>query len=695
MVKVLRKYNKWILVIGGSLLMLAFLAPQAVQNLFGDPRKRVAFTLSGEKVRMGDLEAYDWEYRALREWPVLTDALRQMGVLGRRPDGSAMDFRDWIENTEHYFLLVREAEGAGLVGGPEAGRTFASGEAFMVTMVQSEAMGAARASLERAGKERPSLAEIDEESRRLFGDQAAFEGLLTRIRDTMPERLARAGAQGRLTEEQFSQTLARLSGILTLVRMHDRAPRASEPRVIGLAREVMDRAVVDLVVADSARFTGGPEPTDDEVAAHFDAYKSVKPGDDEFGVGYWQPAKVRLEWMEINRAAISAAIDVPEMVLEQRWRADNPSLSWDEFPKQKDAYLSTLKGTYADTLLRLAHDVFRQEAAGWDASGKPLGEVASLLAERVSAETRQPDAARWPGPVDFPTPIVSGGDRWLTMDEIRGLPVVGSAFVQRGAQRSPLPETAFNLRELDPTARQPIRLNAVVITERPTTDFLGNTVYFRVTGARAAGVSAELSEVRAQAAEDLKRLRAYRTLAESLAELQVLAAGEGLDAVARVLNERAASARPEGSPAPEPLTVSKGVSVSRTLVQTGNAKLNVPALRTGVMDVASRLDPRVNIAEAAAADRVVGVAVPGAMSVVVAMIEKVEPVTVESLRSVMGEASRAVMMREATREGTAPPENPFTFAAMRARHGYVSTSEKPAGEPVQPPTTRTTPTPTP
>ena len=33
MLKFLRKYNKWIMVFGGSLLMIAFLAPQAIQNL--------------------------------------------------------------------------------------------------------------------------------------------------------------------------------------------------------------------------------------------------------------------------------------------------------------------------------------------------------------------------------------------------------------------------------------------------------------------------------------------------------------------------------------------------------------------------------------------------------------------------------------------------------------------------------------
>ena len=39
MFKLLRKYDKWILAVGGSLLMVVFLLPQALQQFGANPRK--------------------------------------------------------------------------------------------------------------------------------------------------------------------------------------------------------------------------------------------------------------------------------------------------------------------------------------------------------------------------------------------------------------------------------------------------------------------------------------------------------------------------------------------------------------------------------------------------------------------------------------------------------------------------------
>ena len=64
MLKFLRKYNKWILVVGGVLLMVAFLAPQAIQQM---PRLRdpVMAEYNGQSVKASKLEQADAELRAV------------------------------------------------------------------------------------------------------------------------------------------------------------------------------------------------------------------------------------------------------------------------------------------------------------------------------------------------------------------------------------------------------------------------------------------------------------------------------------------------------------------------------------------------------------------------------------------------------------------------------------------------------
>ena len=54
MLKFLRKYNQYILVCGGVLLMVAFLVPGALRQLGQNPDRVVVFTIDGHKVRTLD-----------------------------------------------------------------------------------------------------------------------------------------------------------------------------------------------------------------------------------------------------------------------------------------------------------------------------------------------------------------------------------------------------------------------------------------------------------------------------------------------------------------------------------------------------------------------------------------------------------------------------------------------------------------
>ncbi len=107
MVKVLRKYNKYILVVGGSLLMVAFLMPTAINELRTDPMKQVVAHIGDDGVRQRELFDAETNFRAVKT--VMPAFL--FGAIGTP-----------IVDGAHWYLLAREARAGGFVGGEQDGR---------------------------------------------------------------------------------------------------------------------------------------------------------------------------------------------------------------------------------------------------------------------------------------------------------------------------------------------------------------------------------------------------------------------------------------------------------------------------------------------------------------------------------------------------------------------------------------------
>ena len=115
MFKFLRKYNTWILAVGGTLLMIAFLIPQAIQSL----SQRAAMSQSTTAIVDGR-SVTPVEWGAVQQE---VSALQQM----ERAVGSSTMFLDPVVGTitdpDRWFLLTYEAEQAGLVGNRPPGLT--------------------------------------------------------------------------------------------------------------------------------------------------------------------------------------------------------------------------------------------------------------------------------------------------------------------------------------------------------------------------------------------------------------------------------------------------------------------------------------------------------------------------------------------------------------------------------------------
>ena len=100
MFKFLRKYNKWILAVGGTLLMIVFLIPQAISSL----SQRAAVGSAVWATIGEDKEEISGEERRQTERElVVLEQLQGLGIpmIAKEP--------------AHWYLLVREAEDAGVV----------------------------------------------------------------------------------------------------------------------------------------------------------------------------------------------------------------------------------------------------------------------------------------------------------------------------------------------------------------------------------------------------------------------------------------------------------------------------------------------------------------------------------------------------------------------------------------------------
>src|SRR5579862_5765022 len=110
MLKWLRKYNTFILVVGGCLLMVAFL----LQSVLNDLGKRgffggTVFKVGSHKVTIDSLDQAGRDYNAM------------CSLLG---NSRLLENFFQIESLDHWYMLEREAEEAGLVGGVQDGEGF-------------------------------------------------------------------------------------------------------------------------------------------------------------------------------------------------------------------------------------------------------------------------------------------------------------------------------------------------------------------------------------------------------------------------------------------------------------------------------------------------------------------------------------------------------------------------------------------
>lgn len=669
MLRFLRRYNKWILVIGGILLMIAFTAPQAIKSISGNPLKRKAAVMhvSGRTVKVTEEQ--------------LLRSAKELAALDRFAPGliPAMLGIESNANREHWFLLSRAARRGGFVAGQGDGETWIPEIAQAIVQI-----GYYR----QYGSSAGIMMQIQAKQVQQQTDM---------IQTTLETNFHNPNIWQGLTEEQFGQALSTARGISRMIDAYRRATRFSDRRAVEQAKRTLDTVVADYVFIPAQRFAGEiPDPDPAQLEAHFQQFKNTRPDEGEFGIGYLLPPRVKISWLTLDRSAIRSAIrldaiEVDKFVRrnrdryppdgkdnEQRARDEITDLVLDEVLLEADRAIRTevMKATRhleqtEDGLIALPDD-WAQRRPRFDA-------IADVVVAHVQASMRgdrrldDPDRG-----VLIPRPRVEVREAgWLTRDEVSALPGIGPGRIRLGSISYPFASAAF--MPLGSGADNPLRVQiGLPFTSQPVTDGSGNRYYFTVLAAVDESPPASLEEIHDRAVRDYKALQAYQALTDRADDYAEVAKGGGLTALVDSLNAESPEEQGSADAVDRPqVSVVKGARITRLIIQPADPLVNAEPLLDGVVEAAMRLDPTVDPAQLDEAERVVALPAPVHLGLAVFRIDRIEPLTRERLRlfadRVVGQASAGEFSDAIASSGKA---NPFSFENLKKRFEFSTVREK-------------------
>lgn len=497
MLKFLRLYKGWLLAIFGSLLLVVFLVPQAISGISQSAAVRggtwARVGEGGEKVNFAQLDRLQREMRILQA--VGNPMLNLLGA-DRRP--------------EHWFLLRREAEQAGLHGGP------GDGQRMLASMTAS--INAQRAASD------PTSQPLREED---------VLGILCQNSGASPL--------------EALETLARLAGVTRLTSLFAGLDRYSDRRLEMEAATMLLGVSADLVVIDPLKMPGADaiDLSAERLAEHLAAFAADRPGEGRHGFGYRTPDRFRLEWLVIPaslvREAVSRGEGLDGLTLRRRFTADpaafgaSPAAAtrprFEDFADQVRAVVieETVRERL-DDLAKMLGDRFMaaQRAVPRGSGGRYLVDEA-WLSRMPSFEGVGRELAE---EFKIATPTIgSSGERWFTLEDLAALPEIAGASTTRFGT-TPL-RVADLVQAAEAFGGSGAASLQVGIASPVLTTPAGDIVVVRLLAAEPSAPAVGIEERREQLEKDLARLLAFERLREEVPQIEAMAIAEGMRAVAR------------------------------------------------------------------------------------------------------------------------------------------------------------------
>lgn len=627
MLKFLRRYNKWILAVFGTALLLVFLVPTTLTEL----TKRSAVlggtwaTYSDRKVSEQDRLNAAGQLEVLGAYQQLT----RSADLDRISIATGLDKRP-----EHWILLVHEAEQAGLVGGAEEGR-------------------------------------------RWLQDQFNFanSGM------TEAQFVSRLAGMTRQSPTQVLEALANMRGVLRMISIAGSLP-ISDSRAKVAAAEAQMSAACEVAVLDGRTPLPGEETitvTDEAIKAQFEKYKEAAPGTGEKGFGYRIADRLKIEWMRVPAESVRASLAndprLASLELRKAYLKDPASFmpptvagGYPEFDTvEEQVKTAVLDRITQERLLEIAR--FVEDQAGLGLRGLPRrgGYVELTDADRAKQPSFDSIVKAVSAQFGIPVPeFHAAGDAWMEPQQASTIPGLATASTTRfGAQPRRVLELLRALREFggSPTLIVQESVVSPPLFAPGAAGAPADLYFFRVVSAQANHPPESLGEVEEQVRTDLLRVARFDRLLQLQPEIEKQTIEKGVAAVAQEYGSKQVLA-PRISEFSAPLIPGLGPS---------------PSTAHAIIERAMKLPKTTPIADVPEAERIFTVAVPDKHSLVLARITNIMPLTSEDFE-MYASAGMLGRLIEPKVPSVKMPEI-YGYDAMVKRHDFRHARAVKDGEP--------------
>lgn len=468
--KFFRKYNKWLLAVFGSGLMVIFLMPQIpelVSNM-GLNRAIVA-TVDGKAITREELIDF-------QEQATIIDRLQDQGSM-------RVPFVGNITSWEQWYLLVREARQAGMIGGTSTS---------------------------------PLTEEQTIQTARSFGVSPAV----------------------------VQKTWTNYMGVLNYLSHVGSSAPLSDRRLRGNGRQLFDQTTAQVVSIKAKKPTAEVTHDDAALQAHLDQWGDTEPGQGDHGFGYRLPDRVGIEWFQIPDTSIRQSLEssdaMNEIALLKYWRRNEgesgiptvkPGAPVPDVVRSQ--LLNELVDQRRDEIARKASDQLRTPRRGFSESNGFIN-----LPEDWASRQLALDTVRDQLQIDYgmQLPAVAGTESLTPTRDLRTLDGIGLANTSKFGQR---PVNLTNLvqaaKEFGGTGLYPIQQG---VAGPVLKDNKNNLYVFRIAETDAARAPVSVDEARTELTADLDRLAHYEELVAALDALREQAKTDGLDSIADANGER-------------------------------------------------------------------------------------------------------------------------------------------------------------
>ena len=604
---------------GGTLLLIAFLAPDVIQQL-----AQRAGSAGTVQAKVGDGETVGFE-----QWQ---QNLMESQIIDRL--GTSIPGIGLVESPEHWFLLTREADLAGLTPPIE-------------------------------------VLTIDNQS-------------LLNIASNMG------------TRPQFVlRTLAHLQGVQRLVQLYQQSSRFSDRRLQKIADDLLSSVVVETVVIPSTPQDNGSF-SDEAMQAQLDDWADIPAGEGDHGFGYKIPDRFKVEWLHIPADTIMQATRNSEEFSsrEQRkyWRRNEndphfpPVESGASIPQVvSDTFLETLTSKTVSEVSRFASDQLRIPRRGVDEQNGFLVLPDDWIDKQVGLEQL---AASLQREFEIALPAYGSVAAWTTTEDAASIPVIGSIEAKN------LGDLQISFTTLVEDAKEFDGSGLFRIQEGVSSPILetvsGDICLFRITETDPARKPNSIDEARDVVAFDLGRIARWETLQAEADMIAQLARDEGM--LATSLKYDVVVNRPQhvsmvdtGVPSildassRRPLMIQSilqrlaaGQQISDMISTIPDLEKNDEVVIQAIVDKASNLPLDVPVGDLPNEDRIFVVPSPENMALVVVRVTGTAPASSELAAAFSGGTSTILQTMVSVDElgGTEGIGDVFSYESLAQRHNF-------------------------